>query len=452
LPYPVMCIDRSVDPDTGVAKSGYATHLPAAIVLETHRFVEDRCQKNQRWNNFLWQRTCANFWAKCRVPKHWILRPCLFAAYVLLNANEDILKSKSKKSPDSQEMSSDFPYAPSSVLLVASAISVLGGSMLASFLQGSEGLRQCWAFGALLRMAPISMMFQLGTVLKFTSFRFLPADVVALVSQMKLICLAVALCWVLGKRYRMSQWAALLGVFLAMMQYLTIRDANHHRDTKNNPLLLSPQDSKGLTILFTMCMVDTVAAVLAEKHLKGCKSKGHSSFLVQKVHIDFSALLLSAFWCFVLEPFVFKDMNCSCKPQQCRQVLDFGLFSGWDHWTVAVLVVLILKMWLGNLIARVMDSVVKQLGSCAAMVLTYIELLWLYPEGCPFEPNTALALALVVICIALFFKLEIVSFVKLEQRHEVDRQKQWRWPSPFSWERDAGQDWPKNYFIPRLQP
>jgi len=438
-----MKVEQIVELETGAASFGDVKHQPTTKALEILRCVRDRCHKNRRWSNLHCLRRYSNYWQR-RIPKHWVLRPCLFAAYVLLNANENILRSMSKKSVDKQEVSSDFPYAPSSVLLVASAISVFGGSMLASFSRGYTGFQQCWEFGALLRMAPISMLFQLGAVLKFISFRFLLADVVALVSQMNLIFLAVGLCWVLGKRYRMSQWAALLGTFLALIRYLTVRNAANHGDTKQNPLALSSEVSKGLTILFTMCIVDTTAAVLAEKHLKGGKSKSHASFPVKKVHIDFSALILSALWCYVLEPFVLKDMHWSCKPQQCRQVLDAGLFSGWDRWTVAVLVVLILKMWLGCLIATVMDSVVKQLGSCTAMVLTYVEVLWLNPKENPFNPDTALALALVVVGIVLF-ACSSEDSRRSEQLHEANRKKQLRRAPSFSWDNGAGQDWLRNY-------
>jgi len=441
-----MKVERIVGLETGAASSGDVKHQFTTKALATLNSVRDRCHKNRRWNSLnCLRRYHSNSWQR-RIPKHWVLRPCLFAAYVLLNANENILRSMSKTSLDGQEVSSDFPYAPSSVLLVASAISVLGGSIVASSCQGYTGFQKCWDFGALLRMAPISMLFQLGTVLKFISFRFLLADVVALVSQMKLIFLAVALCWVLGKRYRVSQWAALLGTFLASIGYLSVRNSNNFGDTKQSRLALSSEVSKGLIVLLTMCMVDTIAAVLAEKHLKGCTRKIYSSFPVQKVHIDFSALLLSALWCYVLEPFVLKDMHWSCKPQQCRQVLDLGLFPGWDHWTVAVLVVLILKMWLGNLIATVMDSVVKQLGSCTAMVLTYVEVLWLNPKDNPFNPDAALALALVVMGI-VSFACSSEDSRRLEQLHEANRKKQLMRAPSFSWDNDAGQDWPRNYCI-----
>jgi len=98
---------------------------------------------------------------------------------------------------------------------------------------------------------------------------------------------------------------------------------------------------------------------------------------------------------------VLKDLDWSCKPHRCAQVIEQGLFSGWDHRTVAVLGIVVGKMWFSALVAKVLDSVVKQLGSCFAMVLTYLEVVWIDPDV-KIEFETFIALAVVVLAIASF--------------------------------------------------
>merc|ERR1719277_2363049 len=70
--------------------------------------------------------------------------------------------------------------------------------------------------------------------------------------------------------------------------------------------------------------------------------------------------------------------------------------------TVAVLGLVFGKLWISSWLAKMLDSVVKQLGSCVAMTLTYVEVLWLYPDKNTFDFDTAVALTVVVMAIASF--------------------------------------------------
>lgn len=336
------------------------------------------------------------------VAKHVVLQQAAFIVFVLLSANDTILKSRSKRRVDGEDEHRDFAYAFSSVLLVAGLASVSLGSFAAVLLHGARpGLGRCWDFRSILRWTPISILFQLGTVLKFISLKYLPPDMVAILSQMNLVLLAVTMRFVLGKRYHASQWIALTLTSLAMLQYLTIRDGRHKGNFDRSPAQLSANVMTGMLVLVAMCIVETLASVLAERYLKD-RSGRQEAFYIQKVHIDFSGILFSALWCYVLEPFYLKDLDWSCRPHRCRQVIDEGLFSGWDRLTVAVLGLVVAKLWIAGLVAKVLDSLVKQLGSCFAMVVTYVEVLWLYPSKNSFDFDTAVALAVVVMAIASF--------------------------------------------------
>jgi len=343
----------------------------------------------------------AEMWSRIHVAKHVVLQHSAFIVFVLLSANDTILKSKSKRRIDGEDEPRDFAYAPSSVLLVAGLVSVSLGSLTAAFHHGVVGLQRCWEPRLILRLTPVSILFQLGTVLKFISLKYLPPDMVVVLSQMNLVLLAVTMRFILGKRYNTSQWIALTITSLATQQYLTIRDGRHKGDFDRSPAELSANVMTGMLVLVVMCFVETLASVFAERYLKDRGGK-QEAFYIQKVHIDFAGFIFSALWCYVLEPFVLKDMGWSCKPHRCRQVIDEGLFSGWDSLTVAVLGMVVAKLWISAFVAKVLDSVVKQVGSCLAMLVTYVEVMWLYPEKNPFDFDTAVALAVVIMSIASF--------------------------------------------------
>merc|ERR1712013_52751 len=73
------------------------------------------------------------------------------------------------------------------------------------------------------------------------------------------------------------------------------------------------------------------------------------------------AALLS---CYIMRPLIWGKAPIVNGPH--------WIFTGWDGLTLLALLVSLIKLWLSGLIAKLLNSVVKQLGSCAAMLLTYI--------------------------------------------------------------------------------
>lgn len=399
------------------------------VLRQLRHFVRET--PHREWWNFLYRKDFAMEVAWRRVlqhrwlftMKHVLLQHLSFLAFVVLSANDNIIKAQSKRHLDGVFMPRDFPYAFSSVLFIASLMSVLGGSVLALCLDGWPALCKCWNIWSILNMSPASMLFQFGTLLKFMSLKYLPPDMVSMLSQMNLVMLAIALRLLMGKRYRKSQWIALAMTSLAMLQYTTVRDAHHKGGMNESPTQLSANVMAGGLIIITMCMAETLASVLAEKQFK----ERQEAFYVLKVHADLCGLVFAALWCYVLEPFVLKDLGWSCKPERCRQVIDQGLFSGWDQWTILVLVTIVCKMWLAGLVARVLDSVVKQLGSCSATVLTYFEVVWLYPEENIPDFATLVALAVVMMAIASFAvsTRDSLTIERLKASHSLECDASW---------------------------
>merc|ERR1719491_2248468 len=75
--------------------------------------------------------------------------------------------------------------------------------------------------------------------------------------------------------------------------------------------------------------------------------------------------------------------------------------------TVACMMTLLLKLWLAGIIAKVLDSVIKQMGSCCAMLLTYfIQLALPEPLGkrgtMEFYTDVGVALLTVALSVSSF--------------------------------------------------
>lgn len=398
---------------SGDAERTACTSLCARSHHESHHHGQSRAWWNSIYHSHVvqqvWPRSAsklhpqkvARWWY---ISKHYCFQWMALAAFVLLSANDTIIKSKSKRRLDGDDQPRDFPYAPSSVLLVGSFVSLVTGSLTAFAIEGMPGLRQCWNPASLWRMTPVSVLFHLSFVLKFVTLRYLPPDMVNTLSQVNLVLLALALRFVLKKRYSSSQWTALLTITSSMLLYCSLRDGGRKGRQPANPLQLSNNVHIGLLTLLLMGIFETGASVLCEKYFKERRDhkRGPQPFYIQKVHVDFSGLLVSALWCYVLEPHYLYDLNWTCKGERCRQVIDKGLFYGWDRMTVVVLCLVVVKMWLAGLVAKILDSVVKQLGSCVAMVLTYLEVLWLNKTKDHYDFETSLALAVMVMGIAQF--------------------------------------------------
>mmetsp|Transcript_2966 Transcript_2966/g.7071 ORF Transcript_2966/g.7071 Transcript_2966/m.7071 type:complete len:94 (+) Transcript_2966:98-379(+) len=73
------------------------------------------------------------------------------------------------------------------------------------------------------------------------------------------------------------------------------------------------------------------------------------------------------------------------------------------------------KAWLAGLVAKLLDSVMKQIGSCLAIFLTYLELiLWLEPS----QPSL-ITLACLAAVLGATFKFVEAGNQKSAQNHDA---------------------------------
>ena len=333
----------------------------------------------------------------------------LFVLYFVLSANDGIVKAKSKtlKIPGQPD---DFPYDVSSVMFMSCCVSLCTGMFVTVYTEGiSEGLKSCLDRRSIAYVLPINALFLVASALKFKALTRLDPDIVSMLSQANLVLLALAARVIMKKRYRRRQYLSLVMISLSMCAYLINRDAT------NRPVgvALSAGHVNGYCIVLTMCIIETAAMVLAEWFLKGWQRQPAPSspnrepqppsqpplpFHIQKVHVEISGLVLTAVWQWIVMPSFFLT------PQQIRH----SWLSGWDRWTVAVLIMVVSKAWLAGLVSKLLDSVMKQIGSCLAILLTYVEvIIWIDPAGASPNANTLLCFALVLLSIIMFAYADI---------------------------------------------
>lgn len=335
-----------------------------------------------------------------------------FVSFFLLSANDGIVKSKSKIT--GADGHSHFPYALFSVMLMTCLASLCIGVVVTLNQEGMRpGLKKCLDRQSIGRVLPVNGLFQIAFVLKFEALRQLDPDIVSLLSQVNVVLLAVAAKIFFGRRYSSTQWLWLVMVSFSIMVYLATRNMEGLSWSSFwGPLEMKfSTQIQGYSCVVAMCLIEIWATVWAEKFLKGHLATGrrdtpreeHAHFWVQKVHVDISGLIILSFFWFLL--------GCTCRYESFdlirkaihyQQVLDHGVLSGWNLWTIIVLVFSVSKAWLAGWVSKHMDSVVKQIGSCVALILTYVEVR--YMAGEVPRVQTLLSVSMVLLSIWMFFR------------------------------------------------
>ncbi|OLP84364.1 hypothetical protein AK812_SmicGene34781 [Symbiodinium microadriaticum] len=350
---------------------------------------------------------------------NWTWASCFaFLGYVLITGNDSIVKAWSKG-----RSRKDFPYAVSSVMLLSGITSFVIGILAAFAFEQWEGLKKCFNYKAICRVGCVNVFFQLAGILKFKALTRVPPDAVSILSQMNLFLLALAIRVVFNKFFSLRQWLCLAMICNGVILYMISREGEVlHQvvaalclcsvvtmytrntwkvDSGNNIISLMlillwilaavtligsvwqalpqsslPQAANGLRSadvwwgcldILGMCCCESFASVSLERYFKN--DEGHYNFYIQKVHVDCSSILFSS---------ILFGMSKSTAgfPSSLSDVmvLPGALFAGWDSSTVVVLSLMVCKAWLAGLVAKMLDSVVKQVGSCTAIALMFLEM------------------------------------------------------------------------------
>lgn len=224
----------------------------------------------------------------------------------------------------------------------------------------------------------------------------MPPDMMTLLDQLSLVVLALVMRSLMGKYYSPPQWISFVVTSFAMLRYMSIRDAEKKKKINDGSLVeLQGNLFIGISLMVPQVLISVLASVLCEKLLKDSSDK--RSFWEQKAAMEVSGFVVALAHIFVINPL------CLSQPAPS---FPLGLVKGWDGMTLLALVFMLIKLWLAELLAKILDSVTKQLGSCVAMLVIYFEL-FLLPEpfgdkDMRFDYDSFVALSVVALSIGSF--------------------------------------------------
>ena len=390
--------------------------------------------------------------------------------YVLITANDSIVKDWSKRGK------AQFPYAVPSVMFMSGLASVVIGILTTCQREGRPGLNKCFDWQCIQHAAKLNICFQIAGFLKFAALIKIPPDAVSILSQVNLFLLAVAIRIFARKKFSTDQWLCLVMISCGVVLYISSREgqtlwiawllyflvASFHlwyqwqqkffkrrvlaviqvftvvltvvyKWMKGQHWFFSGSDHsagwnsdvlQGCLFILLMCLCETVASVLLELYFKGGSSEpvegGLSTpvnFYIQKVHVDCSTVVFSgiAFMFFCLWHPSDAGLMDHSSPGFSFLPKIASIFTGWDHSTVVVLLLMVCKAWLAGLVAKLLDSVMKQIGSSMAICLMFFEMNFFHPFA---TPATFVSIAVVL--------LGILSFTACSIRDEDAS-----WPSEY---------------------
>lgn len=294
--------------------------------------------------------------------KMFLLSGVLLFTFVAIQANENVVKTASKvKVPG--EKSLQFGYDPGSVVVAVTFISGILANFVAFLHRGVEGLKNCWDWRFMVRMAPGSMLFTVGQILKFVALKYLATDIMVLMDQGQLVLLAIFSRIFLGRHYSLAQWCLLANIMFLMMLYMRLRTEESMGESKG--LLV------GASVMFVCILVSVAGSLFMEYLLKGGGDEKVRSYWEQKALMAVPDFTVSVIWMVAVSPFIPGIGNPD------KSVANF--FAGWTSVTWLVAFMMMVKLWLSGLIAKVLDSVIRQLGSSMGVLMIYVEELILPP-------------------------------------------------------------------------
>jgi drug/metabolite transporter (DMT)-like permease len=161
--------------------------------------------------------------------------------------------------------------------------------------------------------------------------------------QSKLLITALIM-WVLrGQRQSPVQWNVLVTIGLGMSAFVLLDEGGSQ----------SSFQLVGLLFVLAKVFFSCLCAVLTEKYLKEYKN--------MPIYMQVAQLKFAWFWVSLL-------LTCSFD----SEVMEQGLFFGWDSRTYVVALSWVCKGWTTFLVLKNLDSVLKNIGEATAILVIYL--------------------------------------------------------------------------------
>jgi len=234
-------------------------------------------------------------------------------------------------------------YAKASPCVVNSAVDVFVGNAIALLLGGTQGLRQCWEPTSLKVFSAIAVLYAFGDFLEMVSMSVMGGAAYQILLQSKLLITALIMWALRGQRQSPVQWNVLLTIGLGMSAFVLMDEGSSD----------SPFQAVGLLFVLAKVFFSCLCAVLTEKYLK--------QFSSMPIYMQVAQLKFAWLWVSLL-------LTCSFD----SAVMERGLFFGWDSRTCVVAASWVCKGWTTFLVLKNLDSVLKNIGEAAAILVIYI--------------------------------------------------------------------------------
>eukprot|EP00386_Alphamonas_edax_P006370 GDKI01020622.1.p1 GENE.GDKI01020622.1~~GDKI01020622.1.p1 ORF type:complete len:392 (+),score=127.07 GDKI01020622.1:135-1178(+) len=266
----------------------------------------------------------------------------------------------------------DFAFPAATIAWVSQVVCAIVGMVACYFMcdgwtsvKQSVSLKGCWYYSA------VAFWYSFGDILEMEANRYVDSATYTVLSQSKLIITALLMIFMMSKQQSKLQWMILLVLTLGMGEYVCVGG--------NAGLSIN-----GIGLALAKVVVSCYASVLCERAMK----EDSSPFLVQFTQTKVVQLVITFVY------FVVKDWD----------FLQSHNFNVLANWTIKAHILLwigfVAKALLTQYLIKIMDSLLKNISEVAAMILVYLNKVFLL--GGEFKMDAFVAALIVMFSVGCY--------------------------------------------------
>jgi len=305
----------------------------------------------------------------------------LWTLFVLNRAMHPMIIDISK-GPDGK-----LPYSKLSPVIAKCFASVIVCNVCALFSASGwrEGLRQCYNPSSFRVFGAIGLLYAMGDYLEMTSMSSMSGAAYQVLLQSKLMITAVMMRTVKGRAAEQSwaQWSVLVTVTMGMSLFMLSQSKGASGGAE------AAAGLAGTGFALAKVFVSCFSAVKADQSLKRFKDL--------PLYAQLSQLMFSWGICAVA-------LAGLLNPQTVSSADAF--FHGWNRATLLVVASFAAKTVLTMTLLKVLDSVQKNIGEAAAVVVIYFSQVLLPMFATKFDLQTFLAMMVVFMTVTTYMLLK----------------------------------------------
>uniref|UniRef100_A0A7S4VRH3 Sugar phosphate transporter domain-containing protein n=1 Tax=Alexandrium monilatum TaxID=311494 RepID=A0A7S4VRH3_9DINO len=282
---------------------------------------------------------------------------------------------------DISKTDGSLPYGKATPCVINSAVDVVLGNLMAFMFRGTAGLKQCWDPATLKVFSVIAVLYAFGDFLEMVSMSVMGGAAYQILLQSKLLITALII-WVLrGQRQTLLQWNVLVTIAMGMSAFVLVDESSSQ----------APFRPIGLLFVVAKVFFSCLCAVLTEKYLK--------AFRDMPIYVQVAQLKFAWLWTSLVLTLAF-DGN----------VRENGFFDGWDGRTLVVACSWVCKGWTTFLVLKNLDSVLKNIGEAAAILVIYLFDVVVAEKVMDYLPVSPKEFRLSVFLMVLVIVLTVVTY------------------------------------------